>query len=246
MNKTIILATGFLLIFGAAVRAQAPAEIRLGAGYGSYSMGDLEALQENSMQGIGVNIKATERFPAYFNYSLRYLFKSKVDDHFGVVAEMGSTGGRIGYADYSGSYREDQLLRYRRIGVVVESYRALPKGFDGWLGCEASLLFSKLIYEGEISLTGAGSTSEHYTFYALGGAVQPYLALERKIGFIRLGAQAGVCLSLSEGFSLKEDRNIKLVNPGKSSEEVVPGWSGWRLSMYVGVPLSAGSGRKEN
>ncbi|AHM60968.1 hypothetical protein D770_13570 [Flammeovirgaceae bacterium 311] len=245
MNNIMTLAAGFLLIFGAAVKAQTPAEIRLGAGYGSYSMGDMKALQENSMQEIGINVQATERFPAYFNYSLRYMFKSEVDNHFGIVAEMGSTGGRVGYADYSGSYREDLLLRYRRIGVVVESHHALPKRFDGWLGLEASLLFSKLIYEGEVNLTGAGTASEGYTFYAWGGAVQPYIALERKIGIIRLGAQAGVCLSLSEGFSLKGDRDTKLVNPGKNNEEVVPGWNGWRLGMYIGVPLTASSS-KEN
>ena len=246
MNKIVNLVIGLLLIASTSALAQSPAEIRLGVGYGSFSMGDMKELQQNALNAIAVNARATDRFPAYFMYNLKYMFRSEVDNHFGIVAEMGSTGGRVGYSDYSGTYREDQLLRYRRLGIVVENYISLPKGFNGWLGLELSMLFSKLFYEGELSITGAGTVREIHTFYAWGGAVQPYIALERKIGMFRLGAQAGVCLNMSEGFRLKGERDTKLVNPVENSEDVAPAWSGWRLEMHLGIPLNTGRSNKEN
>lgn len=239
MNKCLILLTAVLLVLNTTIAlAQQPAELKAVLGYGTYSMRELKNMQASAAANTAVNAKVTDNFPAYFNYGLKYLFNSPVDDRYGLVAEVGSTGGRLAYADYSGSYREDLLLRYGRFGVVVESHRELPKGFTAKIGMELSVVFSRLVYEGELVVYKGGSVSETYTFVSMGGAVQPTIALERKVGPINLGLQAGASLGASEVFHLKDNRDAKLIDSAKDNEKISPNWNGLRVGFYVGVPLN--------
>lgn len=234
---------GFLLLVCisvcTSVLAQTPAELRGSVGIGTFSMRDMKELQESTLSFLGVNSKPAVQYPAALHYNLKYFFKSPIEDHYGIVLEMGTAVGRTAYADNSGYFREDQRLQYRRIGVVVESYQPLPAGFTCWVGVDLSILYSKMTYDGELYVYGVGAARESYTLSSWGGAFQPYISLERKIGGISIGTQLGGSLSISEAFHLKNERDVKLVNSQKDNEEVAPGWSGLRLSLYIGIPLSA-------
>lgn len=227
-----------VLCFCLRAEAQTPAEIRASVGVGSYLMRDMKGLQQTILKNTAFNAKITNRFPVYFNYSMKYLFASDTEGRLGIVAEFGSTGGRVAYADYSGSYREDQLVQYRRIGAVMEHYQPLRNGLAILLGLEGSLLHSKLIHEGEVKLTRGDYYFQSYTFYSWGAAIQPYLSFEKKAGPVKLGLQAGATMNISKTFHLEESRRAFLVNPDRNNEQVSPDWTGLRLGIYAGIPLS--------
>jgi hypothetical protein len=236
MNKTVSLLTA-LLFTSTLAAAQLPASLHAYWGYGSYGMRDMKEFQQASRESMYFNAQVTDQFPAHFLYGLKYMFKSPIEDRYGIVAEMGSTGGRLAYADYSGTYQFDQLLRYKRLGVVVERHHPLPKGLTGWLGIEVSALRSTLILEEEIKLTKGGKSEDSYTFYAWGGSVQPTASLEKTVGRLSLGLQAGVCLNVNETFYLKGERKAKLINAHQNNEKVGPGWGGFRLGIKAGIPI---------
>lgn len=228
---------GMITLLAQGAHAQMPAKLYAYWGYGKYGMGEMKSFQQSSIEGLPVNARATDQFPAHFLYGLKFAFHSPVEDRYGIVAEVGSTGGRIAYADYSGSYLFDQLLRYKRLGVVLERYHPLPKGFVGWLGIEISGVRSTLVFEEEVQIYQVGSSTDSYTFHAWGGSVQPTATLEKSLYGLKVGLQAGACLNFNEGFRLKGNRDAKLINVQKEGREVGPSWSGFRIGLLVGVPL---------
>lgn len=225
-----MLLAGLLLLSCTSVLAQAPAEVRVGVGYGTYTMRDLKEVQQMTLNELGADAKAIEQYPSSFNYSLRYFLKSPVQDHLGVVLETGATKGSMIYKYNGNTYREQLHLRYNRLGAVMESYHSLGKGFSSWFGIELSVLYSKLMLE----IQGA----EPYKFKSWGGAVQPYVSLERKIKGVNVGAQLGVCLSSSETFGLEGFQDAKLIN-NQTKEELGPGWLGLRTTLYLGIPFKS-------
>src|SRR5688572_25709865 len=103
--KTILMSsiTALIGVTGAsAQRYWQRIDVSVSAGYATFRMDDLKAVQEEDLSYMPVEGEITNSFPGYLNFGGEVVFYDST--YFvGVLLGHTSTGGRVHYADYSGS-----------------------------------------------------------------------------------------------------------------------------------------------
>lgn len=220
----------------------ATAQIRLSlyAGYGSYSMREMRAFQEQFKSQFNYPAEITAAFPAYpiFGGSLTKSFSEK---YFGGVDfAYGSTGGRIHYSDYSGELGSDQLLRFTSLGTVL-GVSVLPSG--GKYMIEVSITPSIVISRLDLSLygrVGDQMNEEKIVFRSKNLTLQPEITFIREIHRFGIQACVGYNLTAFKGKMFVEHRDAYLLD--QRDRPVRAQWDGFRAAVSISYTF----GRQSN
>ncbi|RPH73856.1 hypothetical protein EHM76_04770, partial [bacterium] len=114
MKRLTIILIGVLSVFNYPVYCQY-FSITVGAGIGTYGLGDLKKLNEDLMMGLPVTPKIVNNFPPYPFFKFTAQWENEKLG-LGLSVSHYSTGSRIHYADYSGSISMKQLIRSNSVG----------------------------------------------------------------------------------------------------------------------------------
>jgi hypothetical protein len=201
-------------------------------GYGQYAQQDLKEFQNQFLDEFPVEPKITESFPPYWYYdaSINYLFNDRLS--LGISGTYGSSAGRMHYKDYTGEIMFDVLANYFSIGIPV-GFKLNPQNETWQLAAEVtpSIVLSNVDLEFQSRL-GTQEERESFKFNSLNVALQPAVALSRKIQKFGLNVLAGYNLTVLKGdVFYKEQDDAYLLN--ESGEKVKIDWSGFRVGLGI-------------
>lgn len=229
IKKQIIL---LALMMSITITAAAQFNVSYSAGYGTYEMGDMSNMLEQSLSAIRGQmpdgLKITDNFPGYITHNIDLAYRLNRHE-FGLKGSYFSTGGKTAYADYSGRYHEKLLLDAYRVGLMYRfHFFKLSNIFSLYGELSPGITFSSLDYDVLLELPdyevketdpGAdlGDIKSGYSILPMIGAqFQPI----RHLYF-----QAAVGYDVEFGAKLNKNKNL-------SAE-----WSGIRLQLGVGFTL---------
>lgn len=197
-------------------------------GYGTFRMRLMKEFQQEIIHISGVNAQATDQFPGFMIYGFKFAYSQDGQRRSGLLLERGSTGGRVAYADYSGSFNADQLLSYTGLGIFLEdrsAFEALAP-FQLVLGGEAQFLFNKMVLNNQVELFKRKS-AEKETFRSVGIGVQPYAGFAWPYKKLEVLLSVGYVINEIGQFHLKKDKNMVL------DRKIVADWMGFRFGTSV-------------
>lgn len=207
--------------------------VRFKIGYGTYQMNQLKDLQKAIVTTLPVRGKATQSFPAYWNFQMKYLYKTSDKNRIGAFIDYASTGGRIAYSDYSGELKVDNVVSRYGLGVSEEYVLAQKDALSLSGLIEASALYSRLMMDSFVKINDQ-SQKDLAKLKSLGLALEPGLLGEGKISKMTIGLSVGYQLSFCKPFHLKGERKAILTNT-ETNKKVNPNWSGIRLGATIGI-----------
>jgi hypothetical protein len=110
-----------------ALQTSAQFNLEFHSGYGSYSNSDLKKYQASVVNGYLFGGRVLESFPSFWYYGMDAKWNLP-NSQVGLSLSEGSTGGQVYYADYSGTFKEQQLMKYRAVRILTAAKFAFNKG----------------------------------------------------------------------------------------------------------------------
>jgi len=231
MRKSIVL---ILLLF-ISLGTKAQFSINYSVGYGDYKMSDLKALTQlafdlgKESEQLPQGLRLVDNFPAYVTHTMDALYRIKMHE-FGVKASYLTTGSKMAYSDYSGSYIEKIVTNGYRVGLMYRvHFHTLPinnKNYKVSFLAELSpaLLFSSLKTEGEIKIYDVNNEQSKENFS------------EDKIKKTAYSIQplAGTQLALYKHFLFTMTAGYDFSLGAKLNPLHRIDWSGFRFNLGVG------------
>lgn len=219
-----------------ALHTSAQFNLQLYMGYGSYSNSDLKNYQATIANSFPVGGKVLESFPAYWFYGAEakwILANSAV----GLSLAQGSTGGQVYYADYSGTFKEQQMVKYTAVRMLTATRYAFNNGttslqVDPGFG----LAFATLSVNRSITASDGTQSFEFKqssTFKAVNPFCEPTLTLSQKLGAFGIYVFAGYHFDLVSNI-YREANGRPLASNGS---EVTMNLSGMRIGGSIGFNL---------
>jgi hypothetical protein len=205
----------------------------LRAGYSTFSMQDLKDYQSalSTMQAFQPQVVSS--FPGFLDYGADVLFTHP--KFFGGVG-LGhtSTGGRVSYGDYSGTYTNDLTVHmtYANIQAGIRVFDAGETHF--YLAMRSSLYYNKLDVVNKLDLNSTVDNDYRYSMHSINMAFQPFMSVQRNIKKLFLKFDAGY--EVHYAGDLTADDNYNLFN-GTDKTKITP--NGLRLSLGVGYVIRA-------
>lgn len=220
--------------------------VRLGVGLDGHRLGDLAAWQRTEQAALaddGIALQETDAFPSFPSVRLeagyaggRWNYQRDIRYEVGVEVGLGSTGGRLYYQDYSGTFIADRLVRRLVLGVYGEHEVALvgPVLVAARLHLRASP--TATTYRRDVVVGDEAVEAAEATFRTVPVSVLPALVAEADVSRrFRVRAHAGYEWSTAPDLpsagradALPDEARWGPTSPGV-------GWSGAR----VGVGLAA-------
>ena len=200
-------------------------EFRPQIGVGTYSMTDLKGMMNKSITNSVFGLKNTENFPAYVFYGLDVIHSIIPGFGLGFTSGFYSTGARNDYADYSGSYREDILVKSLNLGLLASSNDTLGAGFFFKIEVASGIKLSYISMEDHLQI--ADYQEDHsYDLRSKGFWIQPTLRIGRTFfGNLSCAAFAGYEFNLKSKMVLKENHD--------ASASAKIDWSGMRTGVSI-------------
>ena len=230
MRKSIVL---ILLLFIGLDKGAI--QHKLFISYGDYIMSDLKDLTQlafdlgKESEQLPQGLRLVDNFPAYVTHTMDALYRIKMHE-FGVKASYLTTGSKMAYSDYSGSYIEKIVTNGYRVGLMYKvHFYTLPinnKNYKVSFLAELSpaLLFSSLKTEGEIKIYDVNNEQSKENFS------------EDKIKKTAYSIQplAGTQLALYKHFLFTMTAGYDFSLGAKLSPLHRIDWSGFRFNLGVG------------
>lgn len=224
------------------------------AGYGTYRMGDMKDMlneTEKAFKSLGLDGRIINNFPGYFNQTIQAGYSIK-EHHFGLEYGLMSTGGKVGYSDYSGSMNDEINAKANKLGLFYKYHFYNQKVGKNWLSFFATVspgvIFSEMEMIEDIhillpSMTGLNvDKNEKARFEATSFYVEPQLGISfRFLNYF--SAQ------LSAGYDIGINRNLKgksgIISDEWGNQFNVSGvelnskmdWSGFRANAGITIFL---------
>jgi len=194
-------------------------------GIGKYFQTDLKEINRTVQNGLNFETKLTDNFPATFYYGMYLLFTIDRNLSIGPDYQFHTTGSRLAYRDYSGSYTFDQILSCHSPAIRVEATPGKSKNPQFCF----SALFGINITTWRISenlIVGEVHEGSETRFDALRPFMYPMVKFRYKITpLISLVPSAGWNFDLSGGYHL---HNMK-----DATTNYVASWSGPRAELSI-------------
>lgn len=208
-------------------------DVAINFGYATFRMNDLKELQQDQA-GYFAPLKGeiTNSFPGYLNLGVDAVFYDST--YFvGFVFGHTSTGGRIHYADYSGSVTADQLVRMNYNGVVGALRVASTKVGNIFIGTNLLTYFNKVELKYSETIFDEASTTSN-KLQSLNVALGPFLQIHKRFGKFLVKGNLGYEFHLGMDLYYKES-DQKYVN--SSNEYVKVNADGIRAGIGVGYAV---------
>lgn len=206
----------------------------ISVGFNNFQMNSLKILNselnQQASDNYKINTKIVDDYPPFWGYSLAY--KSKVFKYFnfGAIVGLTSTGSRINYTDYSGSYSLDNKVHCLNYGLVLDVVANLDDNVDFNLGFEGGLLHSFLNTKESLTI-GNESQSNQYDFDAASYYLNVNLKLYHQIHeSFKIGFNLGFLIDFNDYYKLTTNNNRVLVFPS-NNQLVWTDWTGIRSGL---------------
>jgi hypothetical protein len=232
LNRFSVAIIGFLGLLSGSADGQTP-EVGLDVGYATFTMTDLKLFQKELSRQYPVDASVVESFPGHLNFSMNLKFVYQ-KFYFGVVVGHTSTGGRISYADYSGSLSSDQLIRINYFGPVIAARLGGNETYSVFFGGNVFYYANNVIFREKIQISTETLTHET-RLKSVNVATGPYLEVQKKIKSLSLRVVVGAELHITGPLSRDGSSDNVLMN--SRDEEVNVQAGGLRLSFGMAYLL---------
>lgn len=214
--------------------------VRLSYGVESYDMGDLPAWQQAQLDAIrsdlNVPAKVVDAFPAQFALRGDILIYETSSLRAGLTLGYNSTGGRVHYADYSGSLRFDQVAsRIYGGGYLGTRLSGGDSRVSLWATGRLLISSSTVTAKTVIDVEDARQANT-VELTAPGVGFLPTLAVEWDVWLVSMRLYGGYELSM--GGRLKTADQERLLSSIGEIQDPTLSWSGGRVGLSVGFGLS--------
>ncbi|MCV9387683.1 hypothetical protein [Reichenbachiella ulvae] len=239
--KNKICFVTLILIVASSFNSFGQLNIEASLGYHTYDMSMLKEAQNEGLSTIPFNAQITDDFPSYFGYDFLgyYSFNSvsKLQFGIGLLFNYTSTGGRISYSDYSGTFYDDQRLTRTGSGVFLTLEYLNSDRFTLSFDCTPTLTVSTmdLIYH----LNIYKELYEHHSLEAQSIGLNIHLGVKSKVyvykniyTFGKIGYEID---ALESNMYVTGEGDIYLTNT--EGDPIYPNWTGLRFSLGIGGSL---------
>lgn len=229
MTKLAIFCTLIALSSGHGFAQEVSAMFNMGAG--TFRMKTQREFQ-NEFRGSVIPWRPVHKFPPYWISGGSVSWH--VSPSVGVVLslELGSTGGTLHYADYSGSARMDQLLKYTQWGIG--SFVQINQSEIWPLFATAHLSISRTKQSVSYVITVADVVEkDREDFRSTNLGLRPGLMLQRRLNSFLFQANLGLEMQFPGRLETEDGSPFVGVNGDSVSAQ----WSGLRGSLGVGLML---------
>jgi len=207
-------------------------EIGIWTGIGSYQMGDLKQMQTQLIQEINIDgLQKTESFPVFYNFGLNYEYSN-----FGVFFRYESTGARIAYSDFSGSYFYDQTGDNLVLGgsgrFFIENNST--DGLSPFILVKGGVSLSRIEFKETITLSG-NSSSNNLNLNETSYFLEPGLGLRLNFKSIIIDPTVSIFLPIIQsGLHLEGNSDAKLQN---EDGDIHANWFGIRAGLNFSIAI---------
>lgn len=220
------------------LRTSAQFNLEFHSGYGSYSNSDLKKYQASLVNNYLVGGKVLESFPAFWYYGVDVRW-NQPNSQVGLSLSQGSTGGQVYYADYSGTFKEQQLLKYKAIRILTAARSTFNKGNTSMqVDPRFGLAFATLEVTRSINATDGSQPfvrRQSSGFKAVNPFCEPTLSLSQKLGPVGINIFVGYHFDLFSD-TYRESNGTSLTS--HDGVEVPMNLSGVRIGASVGFHCS--------
>ncbi len=143
-------------------------------------MSDLKGTLKTAASLSEIDVKTTDKFPAYIFYGLDAIQPLNSKINFGISSGFYSTGGRNHYADYSGFYRDDILVNSLNLGVLFSYKGALNQEMFCNFQLASGIKFSNIKFQNELKVFDYQNSSSD-DFRSEGWWIEPQFRIEKEI-----------------------------------------------------------------
>ena len=218
-----------LIITATSIKAQ---DLLFGAGFGggTFSMSSTKEFNKVISSGLPFKAELTSNFPPYFFLKAEALYSFPKTFAIGVNFTSTSTGARLSYADYSGSYKFDNVQNGLFPGIKILVGKAPGKVTGINFGLEGGVALSKMKIDEETKVFDQ-TASNITNVSSMGFYIQPgvYYFLVSKSQF-RLSANASYYIGIEKGYHLPNQKDAQLINP-QTGKQIKPQWDGVRIGV---------------
>ena len=212
--------------------------VGLMVGYGSFSMDDLKAYQQENLLLSDLPMKVVDEFPGYLLYRADFSLNTKKGLFEAFIGHT-STGGRIHYADYSGYSSSDLLVRMNYLGVSASTRLFKISSFDIYAGGRLLHYFSTVkikaseqVYNSDLNNSGSAS------FGAMSLAIAPVIQVQRTVQRFVLKSDVSYEWHIPGNLYYEGDSDAILKSASGDNVTVDP--TGIRIAVGVGYILNPG------
>lgn len=233
MRKTTYIAIFCLF----ALRTSAQFNFEFHSGYGSYSNSDLKKYQSTLLSGLLPGGKILESFPAFWYYGVDAKWDLP-NSLFGLSLSQGSSGGQVYYADYSGAYKDEQLLKYKAVRILTAGKFTFNKGTTSiQIDPRFGLAFATL--QGTQSITTAFGiqpfgTSQSSTFKAVNPFFEPTFSLSQKLRTVSINIFVGYQVNLATNRYRQSNGRPMTFNGTEATMNLSGLRTGGSIAFYLG------------
>jgi hypothetical protein len=201
-------------------------------GVGTYRMKEQKELQDDFLKS-GLPWRPVHEFPPYWNFGGSLSFPISPKLQAGGWIEYGSTGGTLHYADYSGSARLDQLLRYTQFGGFLSVRINTRETWPIYFTSHVSIAKTKENLNYQIIIgTSTDEDSQLYTSTNFG--FRPGLMIERTIKAWVFQTSLGIEMQVP-GILHNTKTGSPLIN--NDGDFISAQWAGIRAQFGAGFRL---------
>lgn len=152
--------------------------VGVNVGLATFSMKDLKAYQREKQQAMPFDARVTESFPSFLNYSVSGSYTDSTR-FYDIFIGRTSTGGRLSYSDYSGSYTSDLTAQMQYVGGSIGFRVARIGKVNMFTSVQAMLYANELEEETSLVIQGVSTEGEINNYVSLNFGVGPAIDLHR-------------------------------------------------------------------
>lgn len=236
MKKLLItLCTSFALLSSYTAKAQFHRlTFSASIARAGYSMDQLRKQQDNFQAEIPFDAKMVKDYPAYYNVKGKVEFHISDKHTVGSYVESMSTGARLTYSDYSGSFYLDQLVSATHVGGLYHYRFYKQNNFTAHTGLFTGLIFTKHSVESRLRVYD-DYDQKILHLRSLGVGAEPSISLRYHYKFLHLESSLSYLLNTNSSFHFKDYDDATYQD--KEGNHIRANWSGLRAGISIGISL---------
>lgn len=203
-----------------------------GLNYGNYSMKSLKKVQQSFLSS-DIPLEIVESFPSRTGFEFNVL---RTFDRFSTGAgfSSASTGGRVSYADYSGSLMHDIIANNVMVSIQVEYALVQREAWELFFAMRNGIAISTMTYRNSLTL-GTETDEIKSKFKSMNFALSPGFGARFFYKNFFLHPEVRYESHILKGdLNYVEDSDVALeVNGSKVQMD----WDGVRLSISLGYRI---------
>ena len=204
----------------------------VGLNYGSYSMNSLKDVQQAHFPSE-IPLEIVESFPSRAGFEFNIL-RSFGKFSLGTGFSKASTGGRVSYADYSGSINHDIIASNLMISLQIEYSLIQKPAWEFFFAMRNGVAVSKMTYRTTLTL-GEEADNIQNKFKSMNFALSPGLGARFFYKDFFLHPEVRYESHVVKGdLTYSDNSDITLEVNGQS---VQMDWDGFRLSISLGYRI---------